>query len=122
VRVPIPHSNDNDSSHAAEPSFEDSLIELENVVHDLEDGRLGLTESLGRYEEGVKHLKRCYQLLEQAEQKIGLLTGVNDDGSACSEPFDGSSEPLAEAAGRRRRAKKPRPAAPDVGAASEPLP
>src|SRR5262245_49257811 len=84
-------------------SFEQSLTELETIVHDLEDGQLGLVESLARYEQGVKHLKHCYQLLEAAERKIELLTGVADDGAPSTEPFHESSEPLAEAAGRRRR-------------------
>lgn len=87
-------------------SFERSLAELESVVQDLEEGQLGLSEALARYEQGVNHLKHCYQLLEQAERKIELLTGISDDGAPVSEPFDESSEPLAESAGRRRRAKR----------------
>ena len=88
---------------AEECSFEDSLSALEHVVHDLEDGNLGLTEALDRYEAGVKHLKRCYRLLEAAERRIELLTGVNEDGTPSTEPFAESSESLAESAGRRRR-------------------
>jgi len=88
---------------AAECSFEDSLAALETVVHDLEDGDLGLSESLARYELGVKHLKQCYQLLESAERKIELLTSVTDDGFAQTEPFDETNEPLTASTGRRRR-------------------
>ena len=33
--------------------FEDALAELEQVVRDLEDGQIGLEESLSRYERGV---------------------------------------------------------------------
>jgi exodeoxyribonuclease VII small subunit len=94
------------------PSFEHSLSALEAVVHDLEEGQLGLTEALARYEEGVKHLKHCYQLLEGAERKIELLTGVAEDGTHCTEPFDESTEPLADSAGRRRRRAKATPSAP----------
>jgi exodeoxyribonuclease VII small subunit len=86
-----------------ECNFEDSLAALENVVHDLEDGDLGLTEALERYETGVKHLKRCYQLLEAAERRIELLTGVSEDGTPSTEPFAESNESLVESAGRRRR-------------------
>ena len=49
-------------------TFEHSLAELEAIVHQLEDGELGLAESLARYEQGVKHLKHCYQLLQTAER------------------------------------------------------
>jgi len=96
------------STNAAAPcgeiNFERSLAELEAVVHDLEDGQLGLAQALARYEQGVKHLKHCYQMLEAAERKIELLTGIAEDGTPCTEPLEESSEPLAESAGRRRRA------------------
>lgn len=105
--------NNDDSPAIGEPheasTFEASLAALEAIVHDLEDGQLGLGDALARYEQGVKHLKRCYELLTAAEQKIELLTGVGDDGTARTEPFEESSEPLAESAGRRRRAKSQRP-------------
>ncbi|MEX2172748.1 MAG: exodeoxyribonuclease VII small subunit [Pirellulaceae bacterium] len=91
-------------------SFEHSLAELEAIVHQLEDGQLGLAESLARYEHGVKHLKHCYQLLQQAERKIELLTGVADDGSALTQAFDDEAAPLEASAGKRRP-RKARPAA-----------
>src|SRR6476661_1939370 len=78
-----------------QPVFEESLGALEAIVHDLEEGQLGLAEALARYEEGVKHLKHCYQILEAAERKIELLTGVADDGTPSTEPFDETTEPLA---------------------------
>jgi exodeoxyribonuclease VII small subunit len=91
-------------------SFEHSLAALEAIVHDLEDGQLGLAEALARYELGVKHLKHCYQLLQAAEQKIELLTRVADDGTYESQPLEESIEPLAESAGRRRRSRPVQPA------------
>jgi len=57
-------------------------------VRDLEEGRLGLAESLARYEEGVKLLKQCHGLLERAERRIELLTGVDEAGNPVTEPFD----------------------------------
>ena len=103
--------NDNLKPSVPDPTFESSLAALETIVHDLEDGQLGLGEALARYEQGVKHLKHCYQLLQAAEQKIELLTKVTDDGTYESEPFEQSAEPLAETAGRRRRGRPARPAA-----------
>ena len=96
-----------------EMNFERSLEELEAIVHDLEEGQLGLAEALARYEQGVKHLTHCYKLLESAERKIELLTSVADDGTASTEPFDESSEPLADSAGRRKRHKRSAPSAED---------
>jgi exodeoxyribonuclease VII small subunit len=95
-----------DNLHATNSlSFEHSLAELEAIVHDLEDGQLGLADALARYEQGVKHLKHCYALLQEAEQKIELLTGVADDGTPITEPFAKDAEPQGKAARRRPRAK-----------------
>lgn len=70
------------------PSFEAALASLEQIVHDLEEGQLGLAESLTRYEGGVKLLKQCFGLLENAERKIELLTGVDAAGNPVTRPFD----------------------------------
>lgn len=70
------------------PSFEQALAALEKIVHDLEDGRLGLTESLARYEEGVKLLKQCYLQLEQAQRRVELVTGIDSAGNPITRPFD----------------------------------
>lgn len=69
------------------PSFEQSLQELEQIVRDLEEGKLGLNASLKRYEEGVQCLRQCHETLEHVEQKIELLTRINSDGSAQVERF-----------------------------------
>ena len=69
-------------------SFEKALATLEQIVHELEEGRLGLAESLARYEEGVKLLRQCHGLLQQAERRIELLTGVDAAGNPVTEPFD----------------------------------
>jgi exodeoxyribonuclease VII small subunit len=77
------------SEHPDEtPSFEDSLALLDQIVRDLEDGKLGLEESLGRYEQGVGLLKVCYAQLEQAEKRIMVLTGIDSDGRPLTQPFD----------------------------------
>ena len=88
------------------PSFEESLGELEAIVGELESGKLGLSDALARYEEGVKHLKSCHQLLERVERKIELLSGMDAEGNPITEPFDeqehASLEEKAAARGRRR--------------------
>jgi exodeoxyribonuclease VII small subunit len=98
----LANASANSQVETEQPTFEQSLAELEAIVHDLEEGELGLAESLARYEQGVKHLKHCYQLLQSAERKIELLTGVGDGGAAITEPFAAEATPLAESAGKRR--------------------
>lgn len=90
-------------------TFEVSLAALEKIVHGLEDGQQGLGVSLQLYEQGIQHLQRCYQLLDAAEQKIELLTSVDEQGRATTQPFDASSGELAEKTGTRTRKRAPRP-------------
>jgi exodeoxyribonuclease VII small subunit len=84
------------------PCFEDALAELETIVHELEDGELGLGESLARYEQGIKRLKQCYEHLQEAERKIELLTGVRADGTPITASFDETATAAEESAGRRK--------------------
>ena len=70
--------------------FETSLQQLELIVTHLEDGNLGLSESLVQYEQGVKHLKHCYDLLQQTEQRIEILSGIDSEGRPITKPFEAS--------------------------------
>jgi exodeoxyribonuclease VII small subunit len=109
-------ATDEPNADSAPPSFEAALAELETIVGELEEGEVPLTRSLARYEEGVKLLKQCYQLLAHAERRIELLNHVDPDGTAHGEPFDDealSLEEKAETRGRRRSR------APESGAQSK---
>jgi exodeoxyribonuclease VII small subunit len=109
-----------------QPCFEESLAELEAIVRELEDGQIGLSEALARYEQGVKLLRECYTLLERAERRIELLSGVDAAGNAQTVPFDDqSSLDLAQKAQRRaarRSAPPPPPAAAEPDSRTEPEP
>ena len=70
------------------PSFEEALNRLEGIVHLLEDGDIGLNEALERYEEGVRLLRQSYDLLQHAERRIELLSGVDAEGNPVSRPFE----------------------------------
>jgi exodeoxyribonuclease VII small subunit len=103
---------------ADEPTFENGLAELQNLVRVLEEGALGLDESIAHFERGISLLRRCYQALERAEQKIELLTGFDRTGNPVTTPFDGSATLDASNAApskRQSRAarKRPEPDAPD---------
>ncbi|MCY3566943.1 MAG: exodeoxyribonuclease VII small subunit [Gammaproteobacteria bacterium] len=60
-------------------NFEEKLRELEQLVTRMEDGNLGLEESLEAFENGVKLVKECQQALEAAEQKVKALTSAEGD-------------------------------------------
>ncbi|MCB9867442.1 MAG: exodeoxyribonuclease VII small subunit [Phycisphaerales bacterium] len=55
------------------PSFEEALARLETIADDIEQGRIGLEESIERYEEGMKLIQRCRAVLTEAEQRIVRL-------------------------------------------------
>ncbi len=54
-------------------TFEKSFTRLEEVVRELEEGRLTLDEASGLFEEGMKLAKTCNELLSNAELKITRL-------------------------------------------------
>jgi len=62
-----------------EKSFEESILELEKIVVDLESGNMTLDESMKRFEEGMKMSKRCSELLESAEKKITMILEKNGE-------------------------------------------
>ncbi len=87
-----------------QPSFEQGLAELEAVVAKLEGGQLDLDASLEQYEQGVRHLKSCYRLLNEAERRIELVAGVDAQGRATTTPFeDVEDESLTEKSASRSR-------------------
>jgi exodeoxyribonuclease VII small subunit len=88
------------------PSFEQSLLELESLVRELEDGRLGLDDALARYEKGVGLIKHCYTQLRQAEQRILLLTGLDEANQPVLQPFKHEATAGVRAEPSRRIRKK----------------
>ncbi len=77
-------------------TFEESLLELERMVRELEDGRLGLEDALARYEQGVGLIKSCSQQLRQAEQRILQLTGVDEEQQPILQPFKHEATAMAK--------------------------
>lgn len=65
--------------------FEQSIIELEDIVKQLEKGELTLEESLKQFEKGIGLARQCQNTLNQAEQKIEQLTTFNQPGEPNSD-------------------------------------
>jgi len=57
--------------------FEKSLKELEQLVEKMEQGDIGLEESLKHFEKGVQLTKACQKALQEAEQKVNILLEKN---------------------------------------------
>ncbi len=56
-----------------ELKFEAALAELEQIIQNMEGGRLPLEESLAAYRRGSTLLKHCQQQLNDAERQIQIL-------------------------------------------------
>ena len=72
-------------------SFEDSFKRLSEMAEQLETGGLSLAEATSRFEEGMKLVQFCNELLSNAEQKITELKETYRPNSA-SAGFDDLDE------------------------------
>lgn len=58
-------------------TFEESLSELDTIVNNLEQGELGLEESMVLFERGLNLSKISQEKLHAAEQKVKILLEKN---------------------------------------------
>lgn len=58
--------------------FEDSLLELEQLVERMEQGQLPLEEALKAFERGIQLSRTCQKALQDAEQKVQILLSDKD--------------------------------------------
>ena len=54
-------------------SFESAMTELEQIVVDMEAGKLSLEDSLTAYKRGAELLGFCRAKLEDAQQQVSVL-------------------------------------------------
>lgn len=88
--APATEANDPLPSVAQVPpdtKFETALTELEQIVQDMESGRLSLEESISAYHRGAELLKHCQKQLSDAERKIQILENgeLRDLDTSCEE-------------------------------------
>ncbi len=63
----------------SELTFEQALVELQEIVSELESGDSTLETSLARYERGVLLGRRCNDLLDKAELRVRELLANGDE-------------------------------------------
>jgi exodeoxyribonuclease VII small subunit len=66
--------------------FEKSLQSLEQIVSRMENGDLGLEESLKQFEKGIQLAKSCQDALSSAELKVKQL--IEKNGLQQTIPFE----------------------------------
>ena len=77
-----------------ELKFEEALKELEQTVHEMERGDLGLDELLADFEKGIGLLRVCEKKLAEAEGKIAVLTQAEIASDCADEHTEEPEMPL----------------------------
>ena len=60
-------------------TYEQAIDELEKIIERIEQGEVGLEDSLAEYRKGASLLKRCRSILDSAEQQIQELTAQESE-------------------------------------------
>lgn len=68
-------------------SYEQAYEHLQEIVQQIEQGQVGLEESVARYEDSMKLIAHCRRILQQAEQKV-LMLQQGGKGTLTLEPFE----------------------------------
>jgi exodeoxyribonuclease VII small subunit len=77
---------------AKKKNFEEYLAQVETLADELESGDLPLEEALKKYEEAIKALRLCQEMLKKAEQRIEVLLR-DAEGKLEAHPFAPAGEP-----------------------------
>lgn len=72
-------------------SFEEALAKLENIVRELESGRIKLDDAVCAYENAVKLKKLCTDKLNAAALKVEKIE-INKDGVLSTSLLDNVEE------------------------------
>ena len=72
-------------------NFENSMLRLEEIVKSLENGSADLDSALALYEEGVKLVRTCGGMLDEAEKKIKILQ-KEESGELVEKEFNAEDE------------------------------
>jgi exodeoxyribonuclease VII small subunit len=76
------------ANEANEPSFEDALRALEEIVRKLESGEAPLDESIALYERGHALRGQCQARLDAAQARIEQIVLGADGTPTGTRPFD----------------------------------
>jgi len=66
-------------------SFEEALVELEQIVRRLEGGQVKLDEAILSYERGAQLKQHCERKLNEAQQRVDRIV-IGPDGAVSAEP------------------------------------
>ena len=78
---------DNQIDNIENLSFEEALLQLENIVRELESGRIKLDDAISSYEKAVTLKKLCQEKLQAATLKVEKIE-ISKDGVMSTTPLD----------------------------------
>ncbi len=68
-------------------NFEEALKRLEEIAKSLEREDIALDDAINLYEEGMKLVEFCSKKLQEAQNRVKLITSIKD-GKLQTEDFD----------------------------------
>ena len=68
------------------PTFEENMARLEQIVKTMERGEVPLEESIRLFQEGTELVRSCGKLLDEAELQVNKITAA-PDGTPQEEDF-----------------------------------
>jgi exodeoxyribonuclease VII small subunit len=74
-------------------SFEKAMARLEKIVESIEQGKIGLEDSIKQFEEGMTLIRHCRGVLSGAELKIQQLQAAGKDGVEVVKEATASNRP-----------------------------
>ncbi len=75
----------------AEPTFEENLKNLEEILQQLEHGELPLETALAKFETGMRLVRLCNQQLDAVDRKVEILLR-DATGNYSTKPFTCADE------------------------------
>lgn len=72
-----------------EPTFEENLRELEDILQQLEHGELPLEAALAKFEAGMRLIRLCNQQLDAVDRKVEIILR-DEAGNFLLKPFPGT--------------------------------
>ena len=69
------------------PSFEENMKRLEQIVRTMEKGEVPLEDSLKLFQEGTELVRKCGKLLDEAQLQIKKIV-ADSEGKPVEEGFD----------------------------------
>lgn len=72
------------------PTFEENMQRLEQIVRAMEKGDIPLEESMDLFREGTELVRRCSKLLDEAQLQVRKIA-FDAEGIPVEEDFDAES-------------------------------